>query len=180
MINNQNIAVLSEKVAALEAAIKSAGIELPSVTTDDNGKTLQVVAGKWDKGMKIPELPSVTSEDNGKVLQVVEGAWATGSDLDKAAITLTGDYVGDITGNAFVKEGVAFIDGYFHTSEGVTAGTIGSLNVIAKNGTQWIGLDTNTGSIVRGYISANSSNLVVVGSIVANHDISIFCIFEIK
>ena len=54
MINNYDIAVLSEKVAYLEAAIKNAGIELPGVTTDDNGKTLQVVAGKWDKGNKIP------------------------------------------------------------------------------------------------------------------------------
>ena len=54
MINNYDIAVLSEKVAYLEAAIKNAGIELPEVTTDDNGKTLQVVAGKWDKGNKIP------------------------------------------------------------------------------------------------------------------------------
>ena len=54
MINNQNIAVLSEKVAALEAAIKNAGIELPEVTGADNGKTLQVVAGKWATGGKIP------------------------------------------------------------------------------------------------------------------------------
>lgn len=75
MINNQNIAVLSEKVAALEAAIKNAGIELPSVTADDNGKTLQVVAGKWDKGMIIPELPEVTSVDNGKALVVGSGKW---------------------------------------------------------------------------------------------------------
>lgn len=54
MINNYDPAVLSEKVAYLEAAIKNAGIELPEVTTDDNGKTLQVIAGKWDKGNKIP------------------------------------------------------------------------------------------------------------------------------
>lgn len=54
MINNQNIAVLSEKVAALEAAIKNAGIKLPSVTTDDNGKGLQVVNGAWATGSLIP------------------------------------------------------------------------------------------------------------------------------
>ena len=51
MINNQNIAVMSEKIAQLEAAIKTAGIELPTVTADDNGKSLQVVAGKWAKGV---------------------------------------------------------------------------------------------------------------------------------
>ena len=55
MINNQNIAILSEKVAALEAAIKNAGIELPEVTDADNGKTLQVVEGAWATGEKIPE-----------------------------------------------------------------------------------------------------------------------------
>ena len=59
MINTQNIAELSEKVAALEAAIKSAGIELPEVTSEDNGKTLQVVNGAWATGDKIPEVPSV-------------------------------------------------------------------------------------------------------------------------
>ena len=93
MINNQNIAALSEKVAALEAAIKNAGIELPSVTTDDNGKTLQVVAGKWDKGMIIPELPDVTASDNGKVLQVVEGAWATGDDIEETPIDISSSFV---------------------------------------------------------------------------------------
>lgn len=65
MINTQNIAELSEKVAALEAAIKTAGIELPKVTTDDNGKTLQVVAGKWDKGAIIPD--AVTANPTGEI-----------------------------------------------------------------------------------------------------------------
>lgn len=54
MINNQNIAVLSEKVAALEAAIKNAGIELPKVTEADDGKTLQVIDGAWATGGLIP------------------------------------------------------------------------------------------------------------------------------
>lgn len=91
MINNQNIAVLSEKVAALEAAIKTAGIELPKVTASDNGKTLQVVAGKWDKGIIIPELPAVTGSDNGKILQVSNGAWATGDALNFEAVTVEGE-----------------------------------------------------------------------------------------
>lgn len=54
MVNNYDVAVLSEKVAYLEAAIKNAGIELPTVTSDDNGKTLQVVNGAWATGAKIP------------------------------------------------------------------------------------------------------------------------------
>ena len=55
MINTQNIAELSEKVAALEAAIKNAGIELPEVTGADNGKTLQVIEGAWATGAIIPD-----------------------------------------------------------------------------------------------------------------------------
>ena len=54
MVNNYDVAVLSEKVAYLEAAIKNAGIELPEVTSEDNGKTLQVVNGAWATGVKIP------------------------------------------------------------------------------------------------------------------------------
>lgn len=65
MINNQNIAVLSEKVAALEAAIKNAGIELPEVTGADNGKTLQVVEGAWATGALIPD--AVTANPTGEI-----------------------------------------------------------------------------------------------------------------
>ena len=55
-----------------------AGSTLPTVNADDNGKTLQVVNGQWDKGDKIPEneLPSVTTADNNKVLAVYNGGWA--------------------------------------------------------------------------------------------------------
>lgn len=56
MVNSQNIAILSEKVAALEAAIKNAGIELPEVDSSDNGKALQVVNGAWATGVKIPAI----------------------------------------------------------------------------------------------------------------------------
>lgn len=60
MINNQNLAVLSEKVAYLENALKTAGV-----------------------------LPEVSASDNGKALQVVNGVWATGIDLATAFSTLT-------------------------------------------------------------------------------------------
>ena len=59
MVNNYDVAVLSEKVAYLEAAIKNAGIELPEVTSEDNGKTLQVINGAWATGDKIPDVPGV-------------------------------------------------------------------------------------------------------------------------
>ena len=49
---------------------------IPSVTSSDNGKTLQVVSGAWAAATPTGGLPSVTSADNGKVLRVVDGAWA--------------------------------------------------------------------------------------------------------
>lgn len=81
---------------------------IPSVTSDDNGKVLQVTNGKWDKvtpeselpsggsagqvlakhsaadgdaeWTNIPtELPAVEPSDNGKVLQVANGAWSKGT-----------------------------------------------------------------------------------------------------
>lgn len=47
MVNSYDVAVLSEKVAYLEAALKSAGIELPEVTSEDNGDALIVRNGAW-------------------------------------------------------------------------------------------------------------------------------------
>ena len=49
--------------------------ELPSVTTDDNGKILAVAEGTWGKATMPTELPSVTTDDNGKILAVAEGIW---------------------------------------------------------------------------------------------------------
>ena len=49
--------------------------ELPKVNTDDEGKVLAVVKGKWDKSGSQIELPVVSSDDNGKVLGVTEGTW---------------------------------------------------------------------------------------------------------
>lgn len=65
MVNNYDVAVLSEKVAYLEAAIKNAGIELPEVTEADNGKTLQVIEGAWGTGGFIPD--QVTANPTGTI-----------------------------------------------------------------------------------------------------------------
>lgn len=64
MVNSYDLAILSEKVAYLEGALKSAGIELPAVTSDDNGKTLQVVDGAWATGNLIPAVPAVINALN--------------------------------------------------------------------------------------------------------------------
>ena len=62
------------------AEVAGSTIELPAVTTTDNGDVLTVSAGKWSKAAPVKELPAVTAEDNGSVLKVVDGAWAVGTD----------------------------------------------------------------------------------------------------
>ena len=49
------------------------GSTLPTVNADDNGKTLQVVDGQWDKGGKIPnpQLPTPAVGDIGKIVGAV-------------------------------------------------------------------------------------------------------------
>ena len=55
-------------------------VELPAVSTEDNGKVLEVVGGTWS--VKAPSastgvgLPTVSQSDNGKFLRVVNGVWA--------------------------------------------------------------------------------------------------------
>ena len=55
-------------------AVESA-IELPTVTSEDDGDVLAVVDGRWAKSGSQIELPVVTSSDNGDVLTVVNGSW---------------------------------------------------------------------------------------------------------
>lgn len=86
MINNQNLTVLSEKVAYLENALKTAGV-LPEVSASDNGKALQVVNGAWATGSLMPEgLPAVSEIDNSKGLIVSSGAWSIGNIKDPIEI----------------------------------------------------------------------------------------------
>lgn len=51
--NTWNPAQLNQRINEVEAKV-AAAVELPTVTTDDNGKALQVVEGGWATGSKIP------------------------------------------------------------------------------------------------------------------------------
>lgn len=70
----------SEVICAIAEIAASAGIELPKVTSADNGDVLTVKSGKWAKGEIPAELPSVSATDNGSVLKVIDGVWAVGTD----------------------------------------------------------------------------------------------------
>ena len=58
----------------LLAKTQVAVTELPTVTSDDNGKKLGVSGGSWQA--VAAELPAVSGSDNGKVLTVSSGNWA--------------------------------------------------------------------------------------------------------
>lgn len=98
-----NYTIIPDMLNAI-AQIGGSTVELPAVSSSDNGDVLEVVDGKWakaeptkelpttevadsgkflavnhsgewDKADAPTELPEVTTEDNGKVLSVVDGAW---------------------------------------------------------------------------------------------------------
>lgn len=63
------------------AIIAGSAIELPTVTTSNNGQVLTVSSGKWAAADVPSELPTVSATDNGSVLKVIDGAWGVGTDL---------------------------------------------------------------------------------------------------
>ena len=82
----ENITIIPEMIDAL-SEIAGSTIELPGVTSEDNGDVLTVVDGKWAKA-EAGGVPAVTSEDNGDVLTVVEGEWAKAT-IPKQSVVLT-------------------------------------------------------------------------------------------
>ena len=67
---------ISDCILALAKLVSSIGIELPAVTSVDNGMVLTVVEGAWAKASVPTELPAVTADDDGDILKVVSGSWA--------------------------------------------------------------------------------------------------------
>lgn len=74
-----DVTLIPDMINAI-ATVAASTIELPAVTTSDNGDVLTVVSGKWAKADVPTELPAVTATDNGSVLKVVDGVWAVGTD----------------------------------------------------------------------------------------------------
>lgn len=64
-------------------------IELPVVSSTDNGKVLKVISGKWGKGEITKELPTVSNTDNGKILAVSNGVWSK-SDIPSNIVIFEG------------------------------------------------------------------------------------------
>lgn len=162
MINNQNIAVLSEKVAALEAAIKNAGIELPEVTSDDNGKALQVVNGAWATGAIIPTLPGVITE---------------------TAKTAIGEKV-SVTYTEYTYGRVTFVSGSITPSENTNADyqEVVALNLVHVPVNTCCGANVGTASAsdrtpkVYTFIT-DTNNLTIGGASTANRNFNFSCTY---
>ena len=58
---------------AKSAAIKA--LELPNISSSNNGSVLTVVNGAWDAAPIPEELPVIDVNDNGKVLTAVNSSW---------------------------------------------------------------------------------------------------------
>ena len=105
----------------------ASAVELPPVTSTDNGKILKVAEGVWAKGDVPTELPAVTSDDNDKILTVVEGVWNKGG-YGPLKVTITqstsnpSQYVADKTFAqvmTYIKAG-AYVYAYLVPSPGNT------------------------------------------------------------
>lgn len=56
-------------------------VELPVVTSQNNGQIMKVENGAWTAGDAPTDVPAVTASDNGKILQVNNGAWSAENSL---------------------------------------------------------------------------------------------------
>ena len=136
-------------MAYLEAAIKNAGIELPEVTSEDNGKALQVVNGAWAAGY--------VDADDTVYSEGVSVKDKIDSVITDSAITVTSGNVTDlaITGQHFVRNGVAYIYGGIRVNANISDQYICDLSVGVSGDVNWVGVNRTTHQVIAGYIAQN-------------------------
>lgn len=78
-----DITTIPDMIAAL-AEVAGTTIELPAVSSTDNGDVLTVVSGKWAKADPPKELPA--SATSGQVLTYNDGAWGAANAPSKAKV----------------------------------------------------------------------------------------------
>lgn len=71
-------------------------LELPTISSANNGQILKVINGAYAVGDAPTAVPAVTSADNGKILQVSEGAWAAETLSTMTGATLQNNGVGGL------------------------------------------------------------------------------------
>ena len=69
-------------------------IELPTVTSTNNGEILKVENGAWTVGAAPTGVPDVTASDNGRVLQVNNGEWTAQDALPTTMVGATSSTAG--------------------------------------------------------------------------------------
>ena len=81
----------------------ASAVELPPVTSTDNGKILSVVEGEWSKADAPTELPAIGNFDNGKILKIVSREWTKADDYH-AIFVPTPNWPNVTVNKAFVDE----------------------------------------------------------------------------
>ena len=99
--NTYNPAQLNQRINELEAA--GTGSNLPVVSSEDNGKALQVVEGSWATGDVIPEvIANPEGEITNSLTRLQIGDEKYNTDLAYSAITITPDATNvDTSGTSF-------------------------------------------------------------------------------
>lgn len=92
----------TEMPSKIRSIAGSSGVDLPEVTTENDGQVLGVVNGEWGvmdvdipkPGEAVDELPKVTSDNNGQFLGVENGEWTNVT----PRVVVASDGYTDITG----------------------------------------------------------------------------------
>lgn len=81
-LHEYSIIIAEDYITKLDTKYLPDGAGLPTVNTEDNGKTLIVTEGAWSVTEPVKGVPEVTADDNGKFLRVVNGVWSVDTVLN--------------------------------------------------------------------------------------------------